>query len=625
MNQANSRIEQRKQKEINADDNDVDVDDNGDNYEKDENNTSLPPTLTLWTNQNHNHNHNKKPPPSLLYEGPMAIIQTQTSNRGLVATQNVKPGTLLLVETPIFTWTDAQIGSELNLNSIVDIFHHECAIDIIRDMELLYPTKQEVDDIVRVGRQHDRHQRKKKCSFAQDSSEKVQIYDMIEIMEMIHGDSKELELVLQLAKSMSMSMSLSSSQKNKDCDIDMDDMDNIDEIDIMRMLLVLRYNSFDSGLYLKFAMFNHDEDPNCIKFIPESNQKHDHDSVPSTSSNNGQQQQQQQQQVNTQEHRPYYSEVRTTKYVKKGEALTLYYMNPREVSHATRRLHIWDQHRFDIGEDMKQIHKGSNDDNNEDDDDKMKNGILEEMEYVNGTFPISSKEEKNNTRPTLIVENAISDLEQLRNEIDVVVTTLLSSLNSNNNHPSPKQQQNNIDEDTGIELFERCKALEMAADELIQATKLKLENDKHVLLIRCCRLHLDSAEILLRFTNRGRGHGYSSTQQLSLSSKQQLDIMCRFVRTCHILLPLQINYLGTHHPDIARTNYDYAMAINSLLSRAPKRIFELGLEGLHNFDSCQRLEAKCRKEHIRIDGLYPRDATEKIHEFQKKIEMEIKE
>lgn len=34
-----------------------------------------------------------------------------------------------------------------------------------------------------------------------------------------------------------------------------------------------------------------------------------------------------------------------------GEALTLHYVeNPREVSHATRRKMLWDQHRFDIGD-----------------------------------------------------------------------------------------------------------------------------------------------------------------------------------------------------------------------------------------------------------------------------------
>ena len=34
-----------------------------------------------------------------------------------------------------------------------------------------------------------------------------------------------------------------------------------------------------------------------------------------------------------------------------GEALTLHYVeNPREVSHATRRRMLWDQHRFDIGD-----------------------------------------------------------------------------------------------------------------------------------------------------------------------------------------------------------------------------------------------------------------------------------
>lgn len=96
-------------------------------------------------------------------------------------------------------------------------------------------------------------------------------------------------------------------------------------------MLTLRYNGFDSGLYLRFdfAMFNHDEDPNCVKFRPTPEME-------STSSER------------------YYSEAQTTRTVKKGEALTLHYLeNPREVSHATRRKILWDQHRFDIGDEYE--------------------------------------------------------------------------------------------------------------------------------------------------------------------------------------------------------------------------------------------------------------------------------
>eukprot|EP01083_Nonionella_stella_P005748 16588_1 len=95
----------------------------------------------------------------------------------------------------------------------------------------------------------------------------------------------------------------------------------------------------------------------------------------------------------------------------------------------------------------------------------------------------------------------------------------------------------------------------MATDELIHAASAKLENEKHVLLIRCCRLHLDSSELLLRFGIEQSTLSSTSTSlsppTLSLTSKQQVEIMCRFIRTCHTLLPIQTQYLGKHHPDIA--------------------------------------------------------------------------
>lgn len=487
-----------------------------------EDNIRLLSSLELW----------KHRPP--IYIGPMVVVEEVNSYRGYIAKENIKPGTLLLVEKPIFKWPHEQIGSELGLSSIQAIFEHDNAQDIVHDMEVLYPTKIDVDFICR-GNVNIKQELKK--------NEKVQIKDMIEIMQMQHSGGKELDKILKLAQIKMISSSTTPGLKRDE------NKNGIDEIDIMRMLLALRYNGFDSGLYLHFALFNHNDDANCIKFQPESIEKGTKGEV--------------------------YSEVRTTKMVKKGEPLTLHYMNPREVSHASRRLHIWDQHRFDIGEDMN-IHDSK----------------IQELELVDGNFPSSSKDKQDRERMSYLMENAMDDLERLLNDMKSAFALLINMTMG----------------DEAIEMFERCKALEMACDELKKAITTKTGNMKHILLIRCCRLHLDSSEVLIRFANH--------PPSISLTNQQQNEIMCRFVHTCHVLLPIQIQYLGEYHPDIGRTYYDFAMGINSLLTHSPKKLYDLGISYLSNFASCQRHEAKCRKEYHSIDSLYPRDVEQKVLSHQ---------
>ena len=476
-----------------------------DNNEEDH----LPQTLNLWKN---------RPP---LYFGPMAVIETPNSNRGYIATKNLRPGTLLLVEEPLFKWPQEQIGCELGLSSIKAIFDNERAQEIVNEMEYLYPTRSDVDAICII---------EKEKEVKLNDNQRVQIKDMMDAMKFQLDGEKLLERVVATAQQKGISKSQNG-------------MNSIlDDMDVFRMLLALRYNGFDSGLYLHFAMFNHSCDANCIKFMPENDLK----------GNNRK-----------------YSEVRTTKFVRVGEALTLHYLNPREVSHATRRKHIWEQHRFDIGEQMS-----------------LYRSELQEMDLVNGSLPISSRDNQDQENATSLVEKSLRDLQDLFRELNIA-----SSSNPAGNEAA--------------EMFEHCKALEMATEELIQASSNKLNNKRHLLLIRCCRLHLDSSEILLRL-------GTSGLREFCLTNKQQLEIMKKFVCTCHNLLSLQTQYLGCDHPDIARTNYDLAMGINGILSRSPKSLFELNLPGLTNFDGCQRFEGDCRKNHHRIDLLYPRDVEQKI-------------
>ncbi len=509
-----------------------------DNDDNDGDDFVIPFGIEMWSH---------RPP---LFMGPMVVTETTNCKRGYIATEDLKPGTLLLVEEPIFKWPEEQIGSELGMASVQAIMEHDLGQSIVHDMESLYPTRLDVDRVCRNTGENEYLN-----ELNSESTDKIQIEDMVEIMQMQHSGGKELKKVIDEARRMKITCSAQNGR-----------IKAVDEIDVMRMLLALRYNGFDSGLYLHFAMFNHDDDANCVKYLPENE---------ISELNEGE------------TPMPIYSEVRTTKFVKKGSPLTLHYLNPREVSHATRRSHIWEQHRFDIGANMK-----------------MHTSKLQEMEMVNGKFPESVKDRKDRETTTFLIESAINDLETLRKELDLASSSI-------------SLVQEKIG-DTAIELFERCKALEMASHEMTKAAEMKLCNKKHILLIRCCRIHLDSSELLLRF-GKG-GHGQTS---LALTSNQQLLIWCRFIQTCHTLLPIQIQYLGEHHPDIARTYYDFALGINFLLSRSPKKLFNIGLPELGSFASCQRFEAKCRQEHHRIDSLYPRDVEQNILRYRGRREQSL--
>jgi len=137
--------------------------------------------------------------------------------------------------------------------------------------------------------------------------------------------------------------------------------------DIIRLLLVLRYNGLESGVYRHVAMLNHDDHPNCAKFLPTGGKA--------------------------------FSEVRTTRLVQKGESLNISYIS-RTVSHATRRKMLWEQHRFDIG--VKHI-KG----------DRYK------MELIGKSLPPSPLYGGSEETLTDRIERTTEDLEKMQAEIEV--------------------------------------------------------------------------------------------------------------------------------------------------------------------------------------------------------------
>lgn len=443
-----------------------------------------------------------------LYLGPMAPVnETEMGGgRGYIATGDLPPGTLLLVEKPIFQWPEEQIGRELGLVSILHVARHSDAKQITHDMERLHPTLEAVDGYL--GANDDQVQK--------NDANVEQIDSMMKALSTKHEDEDALiEKILDLYR-----------QKN----ILRSDDRELTKEDVFRMLLALRYNGFGTGVYLHFAIFNHAENPNCIKFAPEDNSQ------------------------------PM-SEIRTTKSVKKGEALSLSYLDPREVSHATRRQHLYDQHRFDIGERINDL------------------SILP-FEFVAGELPKSSKDQRVDDT-TSRIEKVISEFEEQLGE-----TRTAFSIGG-----YTAQQ------------VERAKAMEVATVELISAAKQQLGNASHLLMIRCYRLHLDASESVL--SAMAIGH-------VNLSTTQRNGLLCRFVESARDLLALQLRYLGDSHVDLGRTYQDLAQGINALLSHAPKNLFALDLGGMSNFAACSKEEARCEREYNRIRHLYPRNTLELI-------------
>lgn len=467
------------------------------------------------------------PFPSPLFLGPIQVVQSDMigGNRGYIATQDLPPGTLCLVEKPIFEWTEDQIGSELGIVSVIAILQHDDAKNIIQQMESLYPTKTRVDELIRA-----------KVN-TESANEKIQIKDMIDIMEMQHSGGKELQKALSLAR-----------QNNLE----------IEEIDIYRLLLAMRYNGFGSGIYLHFAIFNHDNNSNCIKFRPENSSKDEEDS-------------------------PYtgYSEVRTTRLVRRGEALTIDYIEPREQSFSYKRYHLWDQHKFDIG--------GL---------DQTENKQLQELDLIDGKCPPSFKDRLERESLTFHIENALKEFEDQLHEIKMN-WALMSMLKD--------------ESEEALKLFEHAKALGEAAFELINSAKEKLSNDSHILIIRCGKLYLDVSEIVLEMGSKF-AHHFSSSTFANIGGNMVLK---NCVWVCNQILPIQIKYYGSFHPDVARTYHDLASNINTMISQCPKVLYTSGIEDYSSFAKCQRLEAEYMKAFKHIDNLYPKDTKQKIVEFMK--------
>jgi hypothetical protein len=493
-----------------------------------------------------------------LYLGPMELtdnLEEEGGGRGYIALEDLSPGTLVLVEEPLVVgWSDRQLGRRLGLESIRYILEHKDAHHIVKCIEKLHPQRERVNDMLLCGDDATylptKTKKSRECS--KSSLDVVQILNMIFELKQ---DKQNVTMAQSLVKYAS-ELSILNSDKSI-----------ITENDIYRMLLTLQYNGFDSGLYLHFCIFNHSEDPNCIKFRPANNKSR-------------------------------YSEARTTRFVRKGEALTIHYIeNPREVCHVTRRRILWEQHRFDIGNeneygkflDVNTIKTGHLFNDND------RGRYIFESELIHGKFPPSTREKKKDLEDDATNDTddvpTTSNIERSLDELEYILVELGGNFEGQSLSASS---------------FDQLAALELTIVELILASKSTLGNDYHILLSRCYRLHLDVVELL---TN------HCSTK---LTNKQLTELIARSLPSIVSLLHSRRLRLGNDHPDVARTYHDLAMGIRALLTSSSRLLLSLKLDGMLTIDDCSRMEHLCRSERDRIDRLYPRDVDDILESVRRK-------
>lgn len=497
-----------------------------------------------------------------LYLGPMKLTDTleeEGGGRGYIALEDLPPGTLVLVEEPLVVgWSDRQLGRRLELESIRYILEQKDANRIVKCIEKLHPQRERVNDVLLCGdATHLPTKTKKSRECSKSSIDEVQILSMISELK---KDEQNVNMAQSLVRYASELSFLNS------------DKSVITEDDTYRMLLTLQYNGFDSGLYLYFSIFNHSEDPNCTKFRPADNL------------------------VNGTESR--YSEARTTRSVRKGDALTIHYIeNPREVSHITRRRILWEQHRFDIG-DMNDygrfldtnITKTGHLFNDND-----RGWYIFESELIHGKFPPSTREAKIEIEDDTTNDSdnipTTSNIERSLDELEYILVELRGKFEGQSLSTSS---------------FDQLAALELTIVELIFASKIALGNDYHILLSRCYGLHLDIVEVLI---------SHCSTK---LTNKQLTELIARSLPSIVSLLQSRRLRLGNDHPDVARTYHDLAMGIQALLTNSSRLLLSLKLDGMLTIDDCSRMEHRCRLERDRIDRLYPRDVDDILESVRRK-------
>jgi SET domain len=410
------------------------------------------------------------------YRGPISLVGSGShigGGRMLIASRDILPGTLLLLEKPLATWSSED--NHLDMAFVRKIVSSCSDIQkLIHHVEDLHPGKSVVDQV----------------NGPKITSDTDQVKQMMQSLDSQYENDKDIEDIL-------MEFAIQNV-----CNAD---GTPVSRLDLLRFMLAMRYNALETGLYMYTAMLNHSDMPNCVKFKGAG-----------------------------------LSEVRATRLVRWGEMLTISYV-PNLLSHASRRWHLWQQHRFDIGTDLP--------------DD------LKQLELIAGSLPQSSIDEA--------VGNTISK------RIEATVHELSS-------HIGELEMAREVDQNVVI-------ALELSSLELCRIADEQLQNENHILLLPCLRLHVDACALV---------------QKTSIVASVRVKLLERFVCSARRLLSLQKLYHGPDHFDVARTDLDLAEGISELLSRNPSRMLSLERDTLQTTTQWASYEYELRKDFIRIKESY---------------------
>ena len=333
--------------------------------------------------------------------------------RAFCARQKLDPGTTILMEETVMEWHEDQVGRKLDISTIRSLLESPNASKLIQWLELFHPLKSVIDK-----------------GPTEENNSDEQLWPMLEEIKKECNEAEVMELV-QLGQSRGIVCR---------------DESALSETDILRLLLCIRYNGLESGIYLYAAMLNHSCFPNCAKLRPEGDKP--------------------------------FSEVVTTREVKPGEILTISYC-PSIMSHASRRHHLYNQHRFDISANVEEPFRA--------------------MELVHGELPSSSEDHVNPDCPTHLVEKSLDEFEAMLPELVGMI--------------SVDQSRKEV-----------LKALELSILELCKQMEEQLGSN-HLLLVRGLKLHLDACDAVRR-TNE-------------LPKNVLVLILCRQVQSAHQLINLQ--------------------------------------------------------------------------------------
>lgn len=418
------------------------------------------------------------------YLGPISLVESGAhigGGRMLIASRDLLPGTLLLLERPLATWSTEDNKVDVDF---VRMVLGSCADvpKLLHDVEDLHPRKSVLDAA---------------ADGPNTVSDTDQVKQMMQVWESQYEHDKDVaDLVDDLAVR----------------NIANADGSRFARSDLLRIMLVLRYNALETGLYLYTAMLNHSDRPNCVKF--------------KKAKITGQ------------------SEVRATRSIHQGEMLTISYV-PTIVSHASRRWHLWQQHRFDIGTDLP--------------------ADWRQMELVAGSLPPSSIDNNDAVGDTVTrrIETTVQELSSHIEELEMA-----------------REVNLNV-----------AMALELSSLELCRVADEQLQNQNHLLLLPCLKLHVDACALV---------------QKTSIHASVRVKLLERLVGSAMRLLALQKLYHGPDHFDIARTELDLAEGISELLSRNPTRLLSLdtGVGNLQSATQWASYENELRKDYRRIKEAY---------------------